>query len=175
MDGEDGGCEDQDVVMSVFLTGLPTLYQDYHQGSLFPPNPLLSMYCKKYNIGLNKKKNKQSLSSYFHFFSPLMYFHLIWNVSTCLRPIAPLVVNGKRQRAEIFPLTPQFQFPMLWTKIWASSLGWTTNYHTRHKNQNLPQKKRQRLPNSPTTSLKSNFLWVGKRFATSHLIFEHIF
>ena len=23
MDGEDGGCEDQDVVMSVFLTGLP--------------------------------------------------------------------------------------------------------------------------------------------------------
>ena len=162
--------------MSVFLTGLPTLYQDYHQGSLFPPNPLLSMYCKNYKNIQTKKKNHAEFIIIFPFSLLLsMYFHLIWNVSTCLRPIAPLVVNGKRQRAEIFPLTPQFQFPLLWTEIWASSLGWTTNYHTRHKNQNLPPKKRQRLPNSPTTSLKSNFLWVGQRFATSNQIFENIF
>ena len=67
MDGEDGGCEDRDVVMSVFLTGLPTLYQDYHQGSLFPPNPLLSMYCKKYNIVLNKKKNQAEFIIIFPF------------------------------------------------------------------------------------------------------------
>ena len=67
MDGEDGGCEDRDVVMSVFLTGLPTLYQDYHQGSLFPPNPLLSMYCKKYNIVQTKTKNQAEFIIIFPF------------------------------------------------------------------------------------------------------------
>ena len=36
-------------------------------------------------------------------------------------------------------------------------------------------KKRQQLSNSPKAPLKSNFLLVGKRFATWHLIFEHIF
>ena len=175
MDGEDGGCEDRDVVMSVFLTGLPTLYQDYHQGSLFPPNPLLSMYCKKYNIVLNKKKNQAEFIIIFPFLPSSNVFPLNLKRVNVSPPNRPLVVNGKRQRAEIFPLTPQFQFPLLWTKICASSLGWPTNYHTGHKNQNLPPKKRQRLSNSPTTSLKSNFLWVGQRFATSNQIFENIF
>ena len=98
------------VVMSVFLTGLPTLCQDYHQGSLFPPNPIHSMYCKKYNIVPTKKKIKQNLSSYFHFFPPPMYSHLIWNVSTCPRPIAPLLSMAKDREPRSFLWLPSSNF-----------------------------------------------------------------
>ena len=103
-----------DVVMSVFLTGLPTLYQDYHQGSLFPPNPLLSMYCKKYNIvQTKKKKNQAEFIIIFPFLPSSNVFPLNLKRVNVSPPNRPLVVNGKRQRAEIFPLTPQSQFPLL--------------------------------------------------------------
>ena len=113
MDGEDGGFEDQDVVMSVFLTGLPTLCQDYHQGSLFPPNPLLSMYCKKYKNIQTKKKNQAEFIIIFQFLPSSNVFPPNLKRVNVSPPNRPLVVNGKRQRAEIFPLTPQFQFPLL--------------------------------------------------------------